>query len=250
MASGSMRYGSGMTRGRARVCLTGIALGLLLLAGVAVGCHRSSRRTVHRVHGSGVAADDATVQHRFEDAEAWASRFEDPARDGWQRPDRVIALLDLEPTSRVADIGAATGYFPLRLARAIPDGTVYGVDIEPTLVNYLNLRARREGTCNLVGLVCAADDPRLPEPVDRVLLVNTFHHIDGRVGYFSRLKDSLRADARVVVVDFHDRPLPVGPSADHKISARQVISEMDAAGYELEQQEDLPYQYVLVFRPR
>ncbi|MGE3163881.1 MAG: class I SAM-dependent methyltransferase [Planctomycetota bacterium] len=231
-----------MTRAMSVVAACGVLLGVGLAG---IGCSARSGRS-HR-HAVGVASDDATVNHRFEDAEDWARRFEDPTRDGWQRPDEVIAALALTPDSRVADIGAATGYFPIRVARAVPDGVVYGVDIEPTLVNYLNLRARHEGVHNLVALVCLPDDPRIPEPVDCVLVVNTYHHIDSRVEYFRRVHESLRPGGRLVIVDFKEGSLPVGPSADHKIAAKQVISELQAAGYRLDRRDELPYQYVLVF---
>src|SRR3990167_1183974 len=70
------------------------------------------------------------AHHRFDDADAWAARFEDPKRDAWQKPDEVIAALALPPDAKVADIGSATGYFPVRFAKALPQGRVFGVDVE------------------------------------------------------------------------------------------------------------------------
>ena len=54
--------------------------------------------------------------HRFEDAEAWAERFENPARDEWQKPAEVMRALSLSADARVAEIGSATGYFATRIA--------------------------------------------------------------------------------------------------------------------------------------
>ena len=156
--------------------------------------------------------------------------------------------MELTPSSRVADIGAATGYFPVRIARVVPEGVVYGVDIEPTLVNFLNLRAHREGLTQLIGLVCSAEDPRIPEPVDVVLVCDTYHHIGGRVDYFRRLKASLRPGGRLVIVDFKKGDFPVGPDDDHKLSREQVTEELRLGGYEPSEQVELRYQYVLVFR--
>ena len=81
-------------------------------------------------HSGSSGPDSAVVRHRFEDAEAWAKRFEDPARDAWQQPDRVVELLAVRQDLVVADIGSATGYFPVRFARACPGGLVLGADIE------------------------------------------------------------------------------------------------------------------------
>src|SRR5215468_6978639 len=71
------------------------------------------------------------MQHRFENPEQWAKSFDDPARDAWQLPDRVIATLGLQKGDIVADVGAGTGYFSVRLAKSPASPKVYAVDIEP-----------------------------------------------------------------------------------------------------------------------
>jgi len=187
--------------------------------------------------------------HRFEAAERWAAQFEDAERDRWQRPEAVIAALGLAATDRVADIGAATGYFPVRLAAAVPQGRVWGVDIEPSMVRFLNARARREGLENLFAILGTADDPLLPEPVDLVLIVNTYHHIEARVDYFRRLRGALRESGRVAVVDYRPGDLPYGPPDSMKLSPEQVRQELEAAGFLLEHEDTelLPYQYLLIF---
>lgn len=219
---------------------------LLLVACWLVGC------AAHDGHGHEHRHDGATVhQHAWlRDAEAAARRFEDPARDAWQEPERVLDLLGLRPDARVLDIGAATGYFPVRIAPRVPEGVVYAADIEPALVNYLTLRARREGLANLVALACYPDDPCAPEPVDVVFTCDTYHHIDARVDYFTRVRGSLRSGGRLVVVDFRPGDLPVGPKDLHKLAAEVVVAELDRAGWRLVTREELTYQYVLVFEPR
>ena len=69
------------------------------------------------------------MQHRFDDAEQWAKEFDDPARDAWQLPARVIDALRLQPGQSVADIGAGTGYFSSKLAKSAAAPTVYAVDL-------------------------------------------------------------------------------------------------------------------------
>lgn len=205
-------------------------------------------------HGHGDHAyrppEGGHAHHRFDDAEAWAKRFEDPERDAWQRPDEVIARLALADDAAVADIGSATGYFPVRLARAVPAGKVFGVDIEPDMVRYLNERASKEGIVNLQSVLGAPDDPKIPEPVDLVLLVDTYHHIEQRQAYFTGLQRYLKPAGRVAVVDFKMGALPVGPPDKMKIPPEQVIEEMAAAGFsiDVDDRELLPHQYVLVFK--
>lgn len=189
--------------------------------------------------------------HRFDNAEAWAERFDDPSRDEWQKPAVVLDLLDLAPTHLLADIGAGTGYFSMKAAARVAEGKVYGVDVEPDMVRYLDERAAREGLSNVVGVLGAHDDPRLPVAVDRVLVVDTYHHISDRPAYFGALRGQLRPGAYVAIVDFRLGELPVGPPEPMKIGPDQVIEEMKAARYEVVKDERtaLPYQYVLVFAP-
>ena len=185
--------------------------------------------------------------HRFDDAERWARVFEDPARDAWQRPEQVIVALRIPRGARVADIGAATGYFPVRIARADPDATVYGVDIEPNLVAFLRARADREKLSNLRAVLATPEDPKLPEQVDLVLLVDTYHHLEDRPTYFASLASRLRPGGRVAIVDFR-KGSRIGPPEHHKIAEQSVIAEMKQAGYRLaENHEFLPHQYFLVF---
>lgn len=191
-------------------------------------------------HGEG-------MPHRFDDAESWAARFEDPSRDEWQRPDEVLAALALAPDARVADIGAATGYFAVRLAKAVPGGAVYGVDIESSMVEYLARRATREGLSNLTAVLGAPDDARLPEAVDVVLVVNTYHHVSQRPAYFRRLLASLRPKGRLAIIDF-TRASPKGPPAADKVPPEAIEDELKSAGYVLQARHDfLPDQFFLIF---
>lgn len=191
-----------------------------------------------------------THQHGFTGAEGWAKVFDDPNRDRWQKPHEVIMALQLSPDARVADIGAGTGYFAARLAHMTPKGRVYAADLEPDMVKYLSERARKEGLKNLVAVQARPDTPALPEKVDRVLIVDTYHHISDRAAYFRRLRDSLKPDGQVAIIDF-TVDSPIGPPTTERIAARKVTEEMALAGYVQAAQHDfLPYQYFLVFQPR
>lgn len=197
-----------------------------------------------------LAQAPSTHRHRFSDAERWAQVFDNPKRDLWQKPDEVLRALALPPDAVVADLGAGTGYFAVRLARRLPSGRVYGVDVEPDMVRHLAERARRERLDNLVAVAAAPDAPNLPEKVDLVLLVNVYHHIDERERYFDRLEDDLRPGGRVAIVDFR-LDAPAGPPRATRIAGERVKEELTRAGYRLVQEHDfLPNQYFLVFEPR
>ena len=156
------------------------------------------------------ASLDGAFHRRFNDAAKWAKEFDDPERDAWQKPELVLDALHLDRAARVADIGAGTGYFSVRLARRIPEGTIFAADIEPDMVRYLGERAQRESLRNIRPVQASVDNANLSEPVDIALVVDTYHHIGHRTQYFARLKSSLRPKGRLAIVDFK-ADSPTGP---------------------------------------
>jgi cyclopropane fatty-acyl-phospholipid synthase-like methyltransferase len=190
------------------------------------------------------------MQHRFDNPEQLAKSFDDPARDAWQMPEKVMEALKLKPGQRVADIGAGTGYFTVRLAKSPAAPKVYGVDLEPSMVNYIRERAAREGLQNVMAVQASEDNPHLPEPVDLVLIVDTYHHIGNREAYFRRLTNSLRPGGRIAIIDFR-KDSPEGPPVEFRFAPEKVEAEMQAAGYALAEKLDfLPRQQFLIFRKK
>ena len=190
-----------------------------------------------------------THEHQFGEADKWAAVFDDPKRDEWQKPNEVIKALALKPDAIVADIGAGTGYFSMRLARILPKAKIYAVDLEPEMVRHLASRAKRDALPNVVAVQAAMDDARLPEKVDLALFVDTYHHIDDRTRYFSRLKGALAPGGRVAILDF-TMDSEIGPPPRARVSPEQVKRELGKAGYEIAAEHDfLPNQYFLIFRP-
>jgi ubiquinone/menaquinone biosynthesis C-methylase UbiE len=197
-------------------------------------------------------AFEATSHRRFDDAEYWAGVFDAAERAAWQHPVELVRALALTPGSVVADLGAGTGYFIGRLSQSVgADGTVYAVEVEPTLIEHLRTRADEAGLDNVVPVLASFDNARLPaRHVDLIVVVDTFHHIDDRKGYFTRLKRSLAPSGRIAIVDWKKQALPEGPPLLHKIARDQVIREMLAAEFKLAAEfRFLPYQYFLVFEP-
>jgi SAM-dependent methyltransferase len=202
----------------------------------------------HGAHGE-VGEHGYRGHHRFDDPAKWAEEFDSPERAAWQRPDEVIASLALAEDAIVADLGAGTGYFAIRFARVV--GKVYAVDIEPSMVAWLQKRAGEEKLGNLVAVQGGADDPKLPEAVDVAFMCNVFHHLADPEVYFTKVGEKLQPGGRVVIVDFKpDNPDDApGPPKQMRMSIEQVSAAMSGAGYRLTKTdaELLPWQYVLVF---
>ena len=173
------------------------------------------------------------------------------SRDTWQRPADVVAALELDPGARVADLGTGEGYFVPFLSEAVgADGTVYAVDVEAEKVEALRERFLAEST-NVISVLGGYDDPKLPEAVDLVLLVNTYHHIEDRPAYFRRLQRKLRPGGRVAVIEPNEElggVLSLTLDEGHTSIAAEVEAEMLEAGYSVASRHDfLPVQIFRVF---
>jgi cyclopropane fatty-acyl-phospholipid synthase-like methyltransferase len=222
-------------------------IGRLAAAGALGSCLVMPAYGQHQDHGQ--QHQGAHMEHRFDDPERYAKSFDDPARDAWQMPDRVIEALELKPGAVVADIGAGTGYFTVRLAKSAAAPRVFAVDVEKAMVEYVRQRAAREGLANVVAVQGAPDAPNLPEPVDVVLIVDTYHHIANRVAYFTALKKWMKPNARLAIIDFR-KGAPSGPPERFRFTPEQIGAELKGAGFTLiAQHEFLPRQLFLVYRP-
>ena len=191
-------------------------------------------------HGAG-------MPHRFEHADDWVKDFDDPGRDAWQRPDDVVAALGLRAGMTVADVGAGTGYFTVGLARAVPDGQIIATDLEPDMVRYLAERAQREHLPNIRAVQAGADDPNLPPgSVDRILVVDVWHHLGDRARYAAGLAAALRPGGQLAVVDF-TAAATHGPPPAHRLAPAAIIADLEAAGLAARVSPTvLPQQYIVI----
>lgn len=148
--------------------------------------------------------------------------------------ERVIEALDLGPGQAVADIGAGTGVFTRPFARAVaPGGEVYAVEINTELLEHIERTAREEGLDNVRTILAAADDPKLPRPVDLVFFCDALHHIEGPGDYLKVLPRYLLPSGRVAVIDFEDEESPHW-DPDMKLSVERLDLLAREAGFELE----------------
>jgi ubiquinone/menaquinone biosynthesis C-methylase UbiE len=197
------------------------------------------------------APRDAQEAHRLHrDPAAYIAALEDPKRDVYQKPQEVMKALAIREGESIADIGAGSGYFAIRLAHHVgPRGRVFAVDISPDMIRHLNARVRDMDLANVSPILARADDPLLPQPVDRIVFVDVWHHIENQAGYLTLIKKLLKPGGQVVMIDFHKRELPVGPPVGMKIAREDLLEQMQTHGFQLATEHTfLPYQYFLVFK--
>lgn len=177
----------------------------------------------------------------------WLERGE---REAEERPEKLIALMDLRPADVVADIGAGTGYFSFRIAEKVREGKVLAVDIQPEMLDMLRSTAKARAVANVEPVLGKADDPHLPAAgVDVALLVDAYHEFDHPREMMDGIVRGLKPGGRVVLVEYRGEDPDVQIKPLHKMTEAQVKIELTAAGLEhVKTFPDLPRQHILIFR--
>ncbi len=173
--------------------------------------------------------------------------FEAPARDRNLQIDRVMDILRVREGSSVADIGAGSGWFTVRAARRVgASGQVFAVEINSEYIVYINRRADNEGLQNIRTVLGRPDDPLLSrQSVDAVMILKTYHEIEGPVVLLRRVRESLKPGGRLGIIDRD------GTGGDHGIKRDDVVQEAARAGFRLVEEHDFvkpdKEDYYLVF---
>ena len=198
--------------------------------------------------------ETALPQH-YSDKDAALAAFDDPERAAWAKPEEVIEALGITaPDQTVADIGAGSGYFSRRLAKKVPEGKVYAVDVDKDFGKFIKEHRDEWGTPNVEPRLALYENPLLPAgEVDYVFVSNTYAFIRDRVTYFSAVAGSLREDGRLAVIDFRADASCEGvdtcPKPSQRVSRDAAIAELGKAGFSLVEEHDfLPHQYFLILR--
>ena len=181
--------------------------------------------------------------------------LEAPDRAEWTKPDLIMDALSIADGSIVADLGAGGGWFSAQLSRRVgPNGIVYAEDIQPEMIEAINLRVQNEGLNNVKTILGNGTDPRLPSGLDAVLIVDAYHEMDtpnepsNIVTLLTNVAVALKPQGRLGVVDFLPGGGGPGPAAEDRLKPEAVIKVAEAAGFKLQAREVIPpFQFLLVF---
>lgn len=198
----------------------------------------------------------SSCQEIFENANAFMNsssferlvdRFENAERTKMQKPNEVLKYIGNVRNQKIMDLGAGTGYFTFRLAKA--GAQVIAADVDDRFINYMQLKADSLNLKNSVEFrKVPYDSPNLKRhEVDKFLIVNTYHHIEDRVNYFKKVKRGIKPNGEAIIIDFFKKKLKFGPPKRHKVSVDEVIEELKKAGFtKFENEIDLlDYQYII-----
>lgn len=199
------------------------------------------------LHKKGV---DPTHLRPFEKTAEYIAFLERPERALWQKPDEVVASLGLRGTETVVDVGAGSGYFSFRFARALPQGKVIAADPAPEMIRHVHHTAMTRGVRNIEARLIEPDDPGVSPATDVVFVCDVLHHVKDRAAWLGKLATAMKPGARLVVIEFKEGELPQGPPASMKIPRSELIASVTRTGLAVDRQDDklLPYQYLIVFR--
>ena len=180
-----------------------------------------------------------------------ADWLERPEREWEESPDRMLDTLELKPGETVADVGAGVGYLTLRIATRVgPGGKVYGVDVQKEMLVRLRKNAAKAKLSNVEAILGGENDPRLPPgQVDVILMVDVYHELSQPQAMLQNMKKALAPGGRLVLVEYRKEDPSIPIRLEHKMSAVEVQTEVEAEGYRLDKTiKTLPRQNVFIFR--
>ena len=176
----------------------------------------------------------------------WLEREE---REMEENTSQLLKNLAVKPGMVVADIGAGSGYHSALLSKMVGNGKVYAVDIEPEMIAYLNERIKQEKLSRIVPVLSTEKNVALPEnSVDIILLVDVYHEFSFPYEMALSMRSALKPGGKLVLVEFRTEDPTVPIKTIHKMSEKQSVKELKAAGFIFEQNiSTLPWQHCMVF---
>lgn len=180
---------------------------------------------------------------------AGADWLERNNRNEEENTDSAIAKLPLQPNSVVADIGAGTGYYTFRMAKKVPAGKVYAVEVQDAFMKYLNERKVQLKANNVTVVKGSAQSANLPDTsIDLAIMVDVYHELEYPQEMLQALYKALRPHGKILLLEYRAEDPTIAIKELHKMSVAQANKEMAANGFKLVQRlEFLPIQHWLLY---
>ena len=171
-------------------------------------------------------------------------------RETTEQPEHVLDVLGLREGSTVADVGAGSGYFTVRMARRVgPRGRVVATDLQPEMLALLREKVTAAKLANVVPLLATESDAKLPRrELDLVLMVDVYHELPRPAETLAQVRAALRPDGRLALVEYRAEDPKVQIKEEHKMTLPQIQRELGANGFVFRaSDESLPQQRIVTF---
>lgn len=178
---------------------------------------------------------------------SWLERAEREREEGTPI---ILKKLPIQSNSVVADIGAGTGYYSFRIAKLVPEGKVYAVELQNELINYLNRERKDKGAQNVTVVKGEEASPNLPKSsIDLAIMVDVYHELAYPHEMLQNILKALKPGGKLLLLEYkmEDPSIPI--KTLHKMSLNQVDKEMKANGFlKGGYSGDLPIQHYLLYQ--
>jgi len=166
------------------------------------------------------------------------------------KPEEIVKSLDIKDGSIIADIGSGGGYFTLKFAKEAGEkGKVYAVDTNQKSLDYIADKFKKEGLNNIEIVLAEEKALSLPEKVDLIFLRNVFHHLPEQTEYFENIKQHLKSEGKIAIIDYNKRGFSFTGVFGHYTPVDVLIEKMEKAGFHvLEKYDFLPDQLFIIFK--
>jgi ubiquinone/menaquinone biosynthesis C-methylase UbiE len=177
------------------------------------------------------------------------SWLERSTRSQEENTELAIENLPINSKSVVADIGAGSGYYSYRIAKKVPEGKVYAVEIQEPALKYLEERSRELGFDNVITNRGTEKSPMLPDnAIDLAIMVDVYHELLYPEEVLQSIKKSLKPEGKLLLIEYRGEDPKVAIKPLHKMTVAQVTKELTANGFKLVQNgQFMNIQHFLVF---
>lgn len=184
-----------------------------------------------------------------------AKWLERPSRVEEEQPYKVLEYMQLKPGMTVADIGCGSGYYARKIAKEVgPNGTVYGVDIQPEMIEYLIEFCREEEITNVTPILSSDKDPKLPKgEIDWMIMADVYHEFQYPEEMLAKMREALAPGGKVALLEYRAEEFRKAShiKPEHTMTVADVLAEWNPAGFELvDLLEFLPHQHLFIFQKR
>jgi SAM-dependent methyltransferase len=176
----------------------------------------------------------------------WLERSE---REKEENVSTLINNMKIKPEDTIADIGAGSGYHVFRMAPVAKNGLVYAVDIQVEMLKAIQKTKKLKKVANVETVLGNEKSINLPEhSVDKILMVDVYHEFNFPAEMIASIKKALKPNGRLFLIEYRGEDPNVPIKKIHKMSEKQAVMEMKAAGFKLEQNvNNLPWQHCMIF---